>query len=213
MSNVFSKEELIKELIEEGVLKSPKLIEAFLKIDRKDFVLEDFKEYAYLNQPLSIGFGQTISQPLVVAFMLELLEVQEGEKILDIGSGSGWTTALLSYLTGEKGKVFAIERIPELKEFGEENVKKYNFVEKGIAKFYLGDGSLGLIEEAPFDKILCSASVDSKEILNNWVKQLKEKGRIVTSFFDEILVVNKNKGKIIEKSFPGFSFVPLVREK
>ncbi|MGB9681196.1 MAG: protein-L-isoaspartate O-methyltransferase family protein, partial [Minisyncoccia bacterium] len=139
MSNVFSKEELIKELIEEGVLKSPKLIEAFLKIDRKDFVLEDLKEYAYLNQPLSIGFGQTISQPLVVAFMLELLEVQEGEKILDIGSGSGWTTALLSYLTGEKGKVFAIERIPELKEFGEENVKKYNFVEKGIAKFYLGD--------------------------------------------------------------------------
>ncbi|MGB9681266.1 MAG: protein-L-isoaspartate O-methyltransferase, partial [Minisyncoccia bacterium] len=92
-------------------------------------------------------------------------------------------------------------------------VKKYNFVEKGIAKFYLGDGSLGLIEEAPFDKILCSASVDSKEILNNWLKQLKEKGRIVTSFFDEILVVNKNKGKIIEKSFPGFSFVPLVREK
>lgn len=205
-----SLKQLINELIEEGVLKSPSLIEAFSKIDRKDFVLEELKEYAYSNQPLSIGYGQTISQPLVVAFMLELLEVKKGEKILDIGSGSGWTTALLAYLVGEKGKVFAIERIPELKEFGENNIRKYNFIEKGRVKFYLKDGSLGLPEEAPFDKILCSASLQSKKIIERWLKQLKDKGKIVTPYKEEILLIEKDKEEIKEKSFYGFSFVPLI---
>jgi len=203
---------LVQELIQEGVLNSKKLIEAFLKIDRKDFVLDDLKEYAYLNQPLSIGFGQTISQPLVVAFMIELLEAKKGEKILDIGAGSGWTTALLAYLVGEKGKVLAIERIPELKEFGEKNVSKYNFVKKGIVKFYLKDGSYGLPEEAPFDKILCSASLNSKEIIKRWISQLKEKGKIVTPYKEEILLIEKDNDKIKEESFYGFSFVPLIED-
>lgn len=212
MNSIVLKEDLIQELISEGVLKNPKLIEAFYKIDRKDFVPDELKEFAYLNQPLSIGYSQTISQPLVVAFMLELLDPKEGEKILDIGSGSGWTTALLAYLTGDKGKVFAIERIPQLKEFGENNVKKYNFIEKGIAEFYVGDGSLGLKEKAPFDKILCSASLNSREVINEWLLQLKDKGKIVTPFLEEILLIEKNREGVAEKSFYGFSFVPLVRD-
>ncbi|MBU4353125.1 L-isoaspartyl protein carboxyl methyltransferase, partial [Patescibacteria group bacterium] len=88
--------QLLKELIGAGVLKNQFVIAAFQKIDRKDFVTEECKNEAYLNVPLPIGYGQTISQPLTVAFMLEILQPEKGNKILEIGSGSGWQTALLS---------------------------------------------------------------------------------------------------------------------
>ena len=119
---------LIDSLIQQGWLKTPEIIEAFRKIKRIDFLPEDMKDLAELNEALPIGYGQTISQPLVVAFMLELLQPKKGEKILDIGSGSGWTSALLADIVSQKensGKVIAIEFIPELKEFGEKNVAKY----------------------------------------------------------------------------------------
>lgn len=207
-----SNEKLIEELILEGWLKTQKIIEAFLKIKREDFLPENLKNLAYLNEALPIGFGQTISQPLVVAFMLELLQPKEGEKILDIGSGSGWTSTLLSYLVGDKGKVFAIEIVPQLKEFGEKNAKKYNFIEKGILKFFLGDGSKGLKEEAPFDKILCSATV-RKTIPKAWKDQLKIGGKIVTPVNTSIfLFVKKSEDEFEQKEFPGFVFVPLIHQ-
>ena len=89
---------LVDSLIREGWLKTPRIIEAFRKVKRIDFLPEDMKDLAELNEALPIGSGQTISQPLVVAFMLELLQPQKREKILDIGSGSGWTSALLAYI-------------------------------------------------------------------------------------------------------------------
>ena len=96
---------LIKELMAEGILKTPSIIEAFEKVDRKDFVPEELKDKAYLNTPLPIGYGQTISQPLTVAFMLELLQPQAGDKVLEIGSGSGWQTALLAHMvSGGNGR-------------------------------------------------------------------------------------------------------------
>ena len=93
-----SNKELIKLLKKDGYLKSLLVIEAFENIDRKDFVLESEKEKSYLNEALSIGFDQTISQPLVVAFMLELLDLKIGERVLEIGTGSGWKTALMAYI-------------------------------------------------------------------------------------------------------------------
>ena len=152
--------ELIDQLIEQEYLKSPLIIEAFRKIKRADFVPEEItkkesREWVEnYNAPLPIGQGQTISQPLTVAFMLELLEPKPGDKILDIGSGSGWQTAMLCQITGEKGFVYAIEVIPELKEFGEKNVSKYNFKN---TEFICGDGSQGLAGQAPFDKIIAAA--------------------------------------------------------
>ncbi len=92
-----TKIELISKLISQGILKTQLIIEAFNKIDRIDFVKEEYKKEAYHDYPLPIDFGQTISQPLTVAFMLELLNPKPGEKILEIGAGSGWLTALLSY--------------------------------------------------------------------------------------------------------------------
>jgi len=203
---------LVKELIGTGYLKTPKIIEAFLKIKREDFLPEDLKHLADLNEALPIGYGQTISQPLVVAFMLEKLEPKEGEKILDIGSGSGWTTALLAEIIGKKGKVIAIEVIPELVEFGKSNVAKYNFIEKGIVKFICADGTNGYPKEAPYDKILCSAS--AKELPNEWKKQLKIGGKIVTPIGNSIWVFEKKEeDKFVSKEYPGFIFVPLIKKE
>lgn len=171
-------------------------------------MVEGLKSEADINAPLPIGYGQTISQPLTVAFMLELLEPREGDKILDVGSGSGWQEAMLAEIAGEKGKVYAVERIPELKTLGENNAKKYHF--KNI-EFILGDGSMGLEKESPFDKIIVAAMAD--EIPEELKRQLKIKGRLVIPAGGSIwLIVRDDKNKFTEQEFPGFVFVPLVRD-
>lgn len=200
---------LINFLLQEGWLKTETIKNAFIKIKREDFLPEGMKKLAEINEALPIGFNQTISQPAVVAFMLEQLQPKTGDKILDIGSGSGWTTALLAQIVGETGKVISIELIPELKEFGEQNVAKYNFIEKGIVKYVLGDGSKGFSEEAPFDKILVSASC--VKIPSIWKKQLKIGGKIVAPLGSSIkTILKKSDNKYEEIEHPGFVFVPLI---
>jgi len=219
---------LIDSLIGGGWLKTPRIIEAFRRIKRVDFLPKDLEDLAELNEALPIGYGQTISQPLVVAFMLEQLEPKEGDKILDIGSGSGWTSALLGEIVGKKGRVIAIDIIPELVEFGKKNVAKYNFlapyrtegsgagIEKGlpagrqgIVEFICTDGSKGYKKEAPYDKILASASAQS--LPQAWKEQLKIGGRIVTPIDTSIWVfIKKNEEEFEEYEYPGFVFVPLV---
>lgn len=201
---------LIGSLIQEDWLKTPGIIKAFQEIKRADFMPEDVKNLAEVNEAIPIGYGQTISQPLVVAFMIEQLQPKIGEKILDIGSGSGWTVALLAYLVGRKGKVIAMEIVPELKKFGEKNVAKYSFIEKGLAEFICTDGSKGYKEEAPFDRILCSAAVQEK-IPRAWKEQLKVGGKIVTPIKSSIWILEKkSETEFEEVEHPGFAFVPLV---
>ncbi len=197
----------LNELIKQGYLKTPEIISAFKKIRREDFLPEDLKNSSEVNEPLPIGFGQTISQPLTVAFMLELLLPKKGDKILDIGSGSGWTTALLSKIVGDKGRVYAIEIKKELKDIGERNTAKYNFVKKGIAKFSCKNGSAGFHEKAPFDKILVSAAAD--KIPTELRGQLRIRGRLVIPVRNSIFLVIRKPNKFEEKEFFGFSFVPL----
>lgn len=200
---------LIDNLINEGWLKTPRIIEAFRKIKRIDFLPKGMEDLAELNEALPIGYGQTISQPLVVAFMLEQLEPKEGEKILDIGSGSGWTSALLGEVVGPEGKVIAIDIVPELVEFGEKNVAKYDFIKSGIAEFICADGSKGYEKEAPFDKILASASAET--LPQAWKEQLKIGGRIVTPIGSSIwLFIKKTESDFAEIEYPGFAFVPLI---
>jgi len=204
---------LIDSLIKDGWLKTPRIIESFRKIKRIDFLPEDIKNLADFNEALPIGQGQTISQPLVVAFMIEQLQPGPGEKILDIGSGSGWTTALLAQIVGTKGKIISIELIPELKKFGEKNVAKYNFIEKGLVEFICADGSKGYKKEAPFDKILASAAVQ-EGVPPAWKKQLKVDGRVVTPIRSSIWVLEKKSKSEFEKTkYPGFAFVPLIEKE
>jgi len=202
---------LVDELVKVGHLKTPRIIEAFKKIDRFDFVIEYLKNDAYLNNPLGIGFGQTISQPLTVAFMLELLQPQEGDKILDIGSGSGWQMALLCEIVGVKGKVFGIEIISELYEFGKKNLKHYDYEQKGIAELILGDGSRGLVTQAPFDKIISAAAPE--ELLEDWKNQLRVGGQMVWPMRNSLwLGIKKTETEFEMKEFPGFDFVPLLKK-
>ncbi len=205
-------ENLINSLIKDGYLKTPEIIEAFKNINRTDFVPEDCKDEACVNAPLSIGFDQTISQPLTVAFMMELLEPKPGEKILDVGAGSGWTVALLAQLVGENGKVIGIERIPELKEMAERNVSKYDFIKKGVVEIINADGSKGYKKEAPFDKIMAGAAAQG-DVPLVWRKQLKIGGRIVAPVENSVIAIDKTgKNKYNVKEYLGFSFVPLIKD-
>jgi protein-L-isoaspartate(D-aspartate) O-methyltransferase len=203
------KEALIQSLVDDGYLKTPAVVDAFKKIDRADFVPEEKKKEAYGNYPLQIGFGQTISQPLTVAFMLELLEPKSGEKILDVGSGSGWQTALLAHITGSEGTVVAIERLADLFMFAGKNIAKYGFIENGTVKMVNADGSKGYAGEAPFDKIIAAAA--GERVPDAWKEQLKIGGRIVAPVKDSIIVLDKKSPEEFEeRRYFGFSFVPLV---
>ena len=207
-----SKDDLINELVTQGYLKTPSIIEAFRNIDRANFVLDETKNIAYTNQALTIGEGQTISQPLTVAFMLELLEPKTGEKIMDIGAGSGWQAALLAEITGKKeGTVITIERIPELAEMAKDNIAKYNFISEKTVEVIHADGTEGYEPEAPYDKIIAAA--EGKELPKSWKEQLRIGGKIVMPIGNNIcLFEKKDNEKWDKKQFFGFAFVPLVSD-
>ncbi len=203
---------LIEELQSQGVLKTPAIRRAFEKIDRQNFVPKDLRELAYENVPLPVGWNQTISQPYTVAFMLELLQPAAGNYILDIGYGSGWQTALLAEIVGKTGRIFAIELVPALCEFGKTNVEKYpELIER--VEFFCKNAVSGLPETAKtiggFTGIVAAAEVP--EIPQAWREQLKIKGKLVYpsrgSIFREIKIGDKDFEKV---EYPGFAFVPFV---
>jgi len=200
--------ELVEHLKNSGILQTLRIIKAFQKIDRADFVRGDFRSVAYGDYPLPIGAGQTISQPTTVAFMLELLQPKTSDKILDLGSGSGWTTALLAQIIERSGKIIGVEIVPELAKFGQKNLAKYGFKNARISK---AGAELGWTSEAPFDKILVSAAAD--KLPQDLVDQLKVGGRLVIPIGNSIFKFDRlSKNKIAEREFPGFVFVPLTRD-
>ncbi len=206
----------VDKLIRNRYLKSPEIIQAFRKISRSDFLPDKIRDQAEIDAPLSIGYGQTISQPSTVAFMLELLQPQKGDKILEVGTGSGWQTALLAEIVGGNGKVISIERIRELKKFAQDNCKRYNFIKSGIIKIFYGDGSIGMKDQAPFDKIIVAAAYP--DIPQELMEQLRVNGSLVMpvgkyGFQEIVLLKKKNNLKFEEEKYPGFIFVPLIRKQ
>ena len=189
-----------------NMLRSPLIIDAFRTIDRKYFVPDEYVEDCYIDAPLPIGNYQTISQPSTVAFMMERLDPHDGNSVLDIGSGSGWTTALLCYMVGDKGSVTGVERVDALVEQGKNNLAKFRFnshchIEKA------GD-KLGLPGKQ-FDRILVSAAADEtpKELFS----QLKIGGILVIPIRESIFKFTKiSETEIDEEEFYGFVFVPLI---
>ena len=180
---------------------------AFREVDRKNFVSNKYQDQADSDIPLPIGFGQTISQPTTVRMMLEWLDAQPGDKVLDVGSGSGFTSALLAEIVDRKGKVYAVERIPELEELGKKNCEDLDI--KNI-QFYLADKRIyGLPKFAPYDRILVSASAD--KLPHELISQLKVNGKMVIPVGNSVLEVKKINDSDIEIiEHYGFVFVPLI---
>jgi protein-L-isoaspartate(D-aspartate) O-methyltransferase len=234
-------EELIEFLQKNGYLKSPIIIEAFKKIDRKDFVLEAFKDKAYQNEALLIGNGQTISQPLVVAFMLELLDLKIGERVLEIGTGSGWKTALMAYILThmkheiEKKAEAVIDENKTNKEiitYNEMTSISYSVISverieelqklarENLAKYeFEKQGTIRLVlgdgslgyKEFAPYDKIIAAAA-SAEIPRAWIEQLKIGGKIIAPVKNSIVVLEKKTQKDFnKKEYFGFSFVPLIK--
>lgn len=194
--------QLIESLIIKGVLKSTKLIEAFDYVDRADFVPDELYSVAYDDRPLPIGSDQTISQPYTVAFMFELLQPGPNDRIMDLGSGSGWTTALLASVCKH---VDAVERQENLIELSTKNLSKYPFANISLHR---ARKSLGLKGKL-FDKILVSCAAE--EIPQSLVQQLSPGGIMVIPIKNSIMKVTKTLSKSLEiDEYPGFVFVPLI---
>lgn len=180
--------------------------ETFEQIPREVFLPEGVKKFAGEDRPLGIGYGQTNSQPTTVKWMLQWLDVRQGQKVLDVGSGSGWTSALLSHLVGPGGTVEAVERVPELVAFGQKNCEKLGL--KNIT-FYQAGERFGLPDKAPFDCILVSAGAN--RLPEELVEQLKPGGIMVIPVKHDILVVHKKADKtVVVDRNRGFTFVPLL---
>ncbi len=202
---------LIEKWKKEGIVKEKSIIEAFIEVPREIFVDEAYKEEAYEDYPLPIGYGQTISQPTTVAIMTQLLQPKKGNKVLEIGTGSGWQAAILGKIV-YPGKVYSVEIVPGLVEKAKRNLMKAGI--KNV-KVILGDGSIGLEKYAPYDRIIVTAA--SPKINDAWIAQLKEKGILVVPvgerYVQKMIRVKKTKKGIIKEYFGDFMFVPLVGKK
>jgi protein-L-isoaspartate(D-aspartate) O-methyltransferase len=197
-------EELIAHLRRSGVLRSERIADALHAIDRRGFVPRELAAAAYEDQPLPIGEGQTISQPTTVVFMLELLDAQRGQRVLDVGSGSGWTTALLAHLVGDKGDVTGVERVPHLVELGQRRLRELAIENATIRA---ATDALGDPLHAPFGRILVSAS--ARTLPQPLVGQLAPGGILVTPIGSSVWRIVKTARRTLTEEYPGFAFVPL----
>jgi len=207
MSSMSERERLVESLIKEGYLKSPRIIKAFLEVPRENFVPEKYKDHAYIDEPLPIGYGQTISAPHMVAIMTELLKPRKTDKVLEIGSGSGYQACILSKLVRS---VYTVEFEKKLCDFARKNLERLGC--KNV-KVIHGDGSQGYPSEAPYDKIIVTCA--TPQIFRSWIDQLKDGGIIVApvggGWYQTLTVGKKVKDGLELENIFTCSFVPLRR--
>jgi protein-L-isoaspartate(D-aspartate) O-methyltransferase len=187
---------------------SERVLGAMEKVPRHLFVPERLKDEAYEDCPLPIGEGQTISAPHMVGMMCDLLDLRKGQKILEIGAGSGYHAAVIAELVTKDGHVYTIERIPALVELARKNLKKCGYVNVSVL---LGDGSIGLKEYSPYDGICVTCT--APDIPPPLVDQLKIGGRMVIPvgrLYQELYLVKKEEKKIKKERKGGVVFVPLI---
>ncbi|MAG91117.1 protein-L-isoaspartate O-methyltransferase [Candidatus Woesearchaeota archaeon] len=202
-----SKEHLIEHWLSSGTIKDKRIIKAFKKVPREKFI-RDKDDEAYGDCPLSIGQGQTISQPTTVMVMTEALELKEGDKVLEVGAGSGYQAAIIANIVGDTGKVISTEIIDELAKFAQENINRLNLKNVKVIKH---DGSQGYQQEAPYDKIIVTAACP--KIPKPLTGQLKENGIIIApvgNLIEQVMIkARKINNKLIEENLGQFVFVPL----
>jgi protein-L-isoaspartate(D-aspartate) O-methyltransferase len=186
-------------------IKDNKVLKAMGKVARHLFVPEEMRDLAYQDEPLPIGKGQTISQPYIVAFMTKALKLGGNEKVLEIGTGSGYQTAILAEIVKE---VYTVELIPELSKKAQSVLNELGYIN---IHYLIGDGSRGWPEESPYDAILVSAAPAT--IPEPLVNQLKVGGRMIIPVgtdFQELALVTKKKEGWDEERLIGVRFVPLI---
>ena len=201
-------EEMVTQQIMGRGVVTPRVIEVFRKVPRHLFVPEQFRSHAYNDHPLPIGEGQTISQPYMVALMTDLLDLSKEDKVLEIGTGSGYQAAILAELGKE---VFTVERHKLLAERAEKILKELNYQN---VKVLVGDGTKGWKEFLPYQKIIVTAS--DPDVPQPLFVQLDEMGKLVIPvggrWSQDLILVQKRKGKMIRNSVCGCVFVPLIGE-
>lgn len=203
---------MVAGLRERGMALSEKVEQAMLKVPRHLFVPEELRPKAYRDTPLPIGAGQTISAPHMVAIMAMALDLTEGQKVLEIGAGSGYNAAVMAELVGPKGKVVTVERHPDLAEKAAQVLRDTGHMNVQVV---VGDGSLGYPPEAPYDRICvtCGAPRVPRPLL----EQLKEEGVMVIPVggldHQSLLRVRKRGGGTITEQLGSVVFVPLVGEE
>jgi len=199
---------LVQELREKGI-HDARVLSAIEKVPRHLFVLPEYLFAAYDDRPLPIGLGQTISQPYIVALSTEALELSGEEKVLEIGTGSGYQTAILAELAKE---VFTVERLPELSWEAQERLRKLGYTN---VHFRVGDGTKGWPEEAPFPAILVTAA--APRLPKSLFAQLSEAGRMVIPvggrFHQDLWLVRKVGGEPVYEHLCPVTFVPLIGEE
>ncbi|MGB4652474.1 protein-L-isoaspartate(D-aspartate) O-methyltransferase [Methanothrix sp.] len=183
------------------------VLDAMSRIPRELFVPEQLRDRAYEDTPLPIGLGQTISAPHMVAIMSDLLDVRPGMKILEVGGGSGYHAAVLAALTGPQGRVYSVERMPDLAAAARRNLQAAGIENVTVVE---GDGSLGLPEHAPYDRISVAAS--APKIPEPLKEQLQVGGKMVLPVgggSQELILVTRKNGLLAEEKM-GVIFVPLI---
>jgi protein-L-isoaspartate(D-aspartate) O-methyltransferase len=197
---------MVAEQLEARGIVDRRVLDAMARVPREGFVGESDRKRAYLDMPLRIGYGQTISQPYMVAIICQTAYVREGDRVLDIGTGSGYQAAVLAELGGD---VHTVERIPELAERARERLETAGY---GSVRVHVGDGSLGLPEHAPFDEIVVAAA--APDMPASLYEQLVPRGRLVVPVGGpegqrlEVIVASP-EGPAVTRSVP-CRFVPLV---
>ncbi|WP_243309980.1 protein-L-isoaspartate(D-aspartate) O-methyltransferase [Fundidesulfovibrio agrisoli] len=202
-----SRERMVREQIRDRGIHTPRILSVMSKVPRHLFVEEALTPSAYGDHPLPIGQGQTISQPYVVALMTEALDVRPGMKVLEIGTGSGYQTAILAELDA---LVYSVERVPELYELARNRLESMGY---GRVRLKLDDGTMGWPEEAPFDRILVTAGGPS--IPQPYLDQLADPGMLIMPVGPErrsqtLVVLRKEGGRIGRKNLGQVMFVDLV---
>ena len=205
------REAMVERQIEGRGIRDPKIAEAFRTVPREEFLSGEYRDLAYGDHPLPIEAGQTISQPYIVALMIQAAEIKCGDRVLEIGAGSGYAAAVMSRIAGE---VVAIERQHDLVQVAQERIARLGYDNVHIVE---GDGTRGWEADAPFDAILAAAS--GSHVPPAWVKQLGDGGRIVMPVGDpgwvqKLIKVTKGPaGQLITEDLGGVRFVPLIGEE
>ncbi len=199
------RQRMVEEQIKARGIKNTGVLVAMAKVPRHEFVSDKMKSHSYNDEPLSIGEGQTISQPYIVAYMTEVLQLEDDKKVLEIGTGSGYQTAVLAELVRD---VYTVEIIESLSRGSREILDELGY---NNIKFKVGDGSYGWKEFAPFDAIIVTAA--PRVIPQHLQEQLSMGGKLIVPVgdtFQELVLIVKNKKGFTEKKLLSVRFVPLV---